>query len=123
MKNLINKFFAKPYTCCMEQHNQFYCYCSIDPPCSSVDTGGAKEFFEKYHYTLIYNMFDPEWEDKIKLEEIYKKLILIYELDPKNENLIIVYNEEKIYIPGYYVIIPKGGIFVYDQTKIKVTYP
>lgn len=108
----------------MEQHNQFYCWCSIDPPCLSVDEGGAKEFFEKYHYALIYNMFDPEWDDNIKLEEIYKKLILIYDFDPQDSGsgLIIVYKEDKVYISGYCVSIPKGGIFVYDQTKVEVFY-
>lgn len=120
MWNLIRKFFAKPYQCCMEQHNQFYCYCSIDPPCSAADEGGAKEFFEKYHYALLYDMFDLEWDDKIKLEEIFKKLIFIYDFDKTDENIMIVFKEGTINIPGYRISIPPGGVFVCDKTKIEI---
>lgn len=106
----------------MEQHNKFQCHCSIEPPCQPAGDGGALEFFNKYHYALIWNMFDPEWDHKTKLEEIFKKLSLIYKFTSEDKDIIIVHNEEKIYIPGYYVLIPPGAIFVYDRTKVDVIF-
>lgn len=125
MINFIKKLFHRePYVCCMEMCNQFSCYCSIDPPCPPAGEGGAKEFFEKYHFSVIHNMFDPEWEEKIQLEEIYKKLILIYEFDPQNENVQIVYkNHKRVYLPNKkYVPIQPGTVFIYDSSKIKIKY-
>lgn len=122
---LFRKFFYKePYICCMEMHNQFSCYCSIEHPCPPAGEGGAKEFFEKYHFAIIHNMFDPEWEEKIQLEEIYKKLILIYEFKPDEKNLQIVYKEhDRVYLPDKkFIFIPSGGIFIYDKTKIDIKF-
>ena len=57
-----------------------------------------------------------------KLEEIYKKLLMVYDFNPKDENLIIVRGEQKIYIPErkFYVPLPPDGVFVYDKSKLKV---
>lgn len=123
MKDLINKFFAKPYTCCMEIHNQYGCYISIHHP--SIDSiDGYKEFFKQNNFLIAHNMFDEEWEEKIQIEEIYKKLLLIYEFDPKNQNLIIVYkNHKRVYLPNNtYVRLHSRSVFVYDSSKLTVSF-
>jgi hypothetical protein len=107
----------------MELHNQYGCYISIHHPSeNSVD--GFKNFFEKNHFIIAHNMFDEEWNEKTQLEEIFKKLILIYNFDKNNENIIVVYkNRKRVYLPNeYYVNIPPRGIFVYDKSKLKVSY-
>lgn len=123
MKNLLNKFFAKPYSCCMEQHGEYKCYVSINHP--SVDSiDGFRKFFDENHFLIAHNMFDEEWDNKTKLEEIYKKLLLIYEFDPKDKNICIVYKDhKKVYLPnGFYVSLPPRSIFVYDLNKVKISY-
>lgn len=121
--NIINKFFAKPYTCCMELHSQYGCYLSIHHP-SNDSVSGFKEFFSRNHFIIAHNMFDEKWEEKIILEEIYKKLIFTYEFDPTDQNIIIVYkNHKKVYLPnGFYVPLPPRSIFVYDLSKLKVSF-
>jgi len=123
--NFIQKLFHRePYICCMEMHNKFECYCSIEPPCPPAGEGGAKEFYDKYHFSILHNMIDPEWDDKIKLEEIQKKLILIYGFTPDDEDVMIVYkNHKKVYLPNKkYVSIQPGTVFIYDSSKIKIKY-
>lgn len=123
--NFIKKLFHRePYVCCMEMHNKFNCYCSIEHPCPPVDAGGAREFYDKYHFGIIHNMIDPEWDEKIQLEEIYKKLILIYNFDSDEKNLQIVYKGHKrVYLSNkkFVPLIP-GSIFIYDKTKLKVKF-
>ena len=121
--NLINKFLSKPYTCCMELHNEYECYLSIHhPSLNSIE--GFKKFFNQNHFLIAHNMFDEEWEENIKLEEIYKKLLIIYDFDPNNKDIVIVYkNHKKIYLPNcFYVPLPPRSIFVYDKSKLKVSY-
>mgnify|MGYP001017580803 CR=1 FL=1 len=78
MINWIRKFFIKtPYVCCMELHNILECYLSLKIP-SIGPIEGFRGFFHENHFMIGHRMFDPEWDDSIKLEEIYKKLILIY---------------------------------------------
>lgn len=122
MFNWIRKFLTrKPYTCCMELHNEFGCYVSIyHPSKDSID--GFNKFFKENYFLIVHNIFDSNWEDKIKLEEIHKKLTSMIEFDCDDKNLIIVYNEKKVYIKEHYILIPSGGIFVYDKTKVDVIY-
>lgn len=123
MLNFIKNIFAKPYTCCMELYTSYGCYLSIHHPSEGL-IDGFKEFFKRNHFLIAHNMFDEEWEEKIKLEEIYKKLLLIYKFDSEDKNLVIVYkNHKKVYLPnGSYVPLPPRSIFVYDSSKLKVSY-
>lgn len=107
----------------MEQHNQLFCYCSIDknyPPCTF---GGAKLFFKNYHYSVMANMYDPSWDEKVKVEEVLKRVKLILE-EQCDDNTIVVYKKhKKIFLPGErFVRIPRNGIFVYDKTKVNVKF-
>ena len=69
-----------------------------------------------------HRMFDPEWDNKIQLEEIYKKLLFVYDFNPKDENLIIIRGKDKVYIPErkFYVPLPPGSVFVYDKSRLKI---
>ena len=123
IKQLINRFYAKPYKTCMELHNDYQCYISSSHP-SETSIEGFKKFFDENHFLIAHNMFDDDWDEKTKLEEIYKKLLLIYEFDPHNKNIIIVYkNHKKVYLPNnLYVPLPPRSVFVYDCSKLKVHY-
>lgn len=123
MLNLLSKLFSKPYTCCMELHNEYGCYISIvHPSLNSID--GFKKFFNQNHFLIAYNMFDEEWDEKIQLEEIFKKLLSIYNFDLNNKDIVIVYkNHKKIYLPNnFYVPLPPRSVFVYDRSKLKIFY-
>lgn len=108
----------------MELWNSLKCYCSIDPPCPPADQGGALEFFKKYHFSVIANMYRPLWRRKVKLEEIYKKVKIILSDEFDEENLIIVYRKhKKIFLPnGKYISMPYRGVFVYDKSKIEIGF-
>lgn len=123
MKNLLSKFVSKPYTCCMEMYNDYGCYISIiHPSTDSID--GYRKFFNQNHFLIAYNMFDEDWDERTKLEEIYKKLLFLLEFDPKDNNICIVYkNHKKVYLSnGFYVPLPPRSIFVYDSNKVKISY-
>jgi len=117
------KFLSEPYTTCMEKHNSFGCYLSLKISSKDFESG-IREFYEDHHFIIAFNMFDPEWDEKLQLEAISKKLILIYHFNPSDENLIIVYkNHKKVYLPNNkHVVLPPGSIFVYDKSKIKISY-
>ena len=121
MNNLIHKFTSKPFQCCMELHNKYNCYVSIDFTADSFEHGLFK-FYEQNNFLIFYNIFDINWDHKTILEEIYKKLILICGFDPNDKNIIIVYEpSRKIYLPkNKYISIVPGGIFVYDKSKVEV---
>lgn len=122
MINLFRNFFAKPYTCPMELHNEYGCYISAYHPADYIES--FREFFKRNNFIIAHNMFDEKWDEKIKLEEIFKKLIMIFNFNPNDENIILVYKKhKKVYLPNrYYVDIPTGGIFVYDKSKINISY-
>jgi len=122
MKNLILKLFTKPYNCSMELHKHYGCYVSPYQPADYSES--LREFFKRNHFLIAHNMFDENWDEKTQLEEIYKKLLLIYQFDPNNQDIIIVYkNHKKVYLPnGFYVPLPQKSVFVYDKGKIKVIY-
>ena len=123
MIKLIKKLFSTPYECCMELHNQFGCYISIiHPSYDSID--GFRKFFNENHFLIAHNMFDETWDDKIKLEEIFKKLILIYDFDSKDEDIVIVYkNHNKVYLPNNkFVCLSSRSIFVYNKKKINIFF-
>lgn len=107
----------------MELHNQYGCYLSISFP-SEDSIDGFRKFFNENYFLIAHNMFAEEWDEKTKLEEIYKKLLLIYEFDPEEKNICIVYkNHKKVYLPnGFYIPLPPGSIFVYDSKKVKVSF-
>lgn len=119
----VKKLLAKPYTCCMERYNDYGCYISIVHP--SVDSiEGFKKFFAENHFLIAHNMFDEKWDEKTKLEEIYKKLLLIYEFDPNDKNICIVHKKHKrIYFSDkLFVPLPSRSIFVYDSSKVNVFF-
>jgi hypothetical protein len=107
----------------MELHNKFNCYTSIDFNSESFENGLSK-FYETNHFLIFHNIVDDKWDLKIKLEEIYKKLILLCRFDPNNKNIIIVYDtNKKIYLPNNkYTLLPPGGALVYDSSKIRVFF-
>jgi hypothetical protein len=119
----IRKLFAKPYIIGMELYNKYGCYISIDFSSSSPDEGFI-DFFNKNHFLISHNMFDENWEDKIKLEQITTKLLSIYNFNPNDQNIIIVYkNHKRVYLPnGDYVSLFPGSVFVYDKSKLKISY-
>lgn len=108
----------------MEMHNKFNCYVSIDPKGPSCGEGGVIKFFDKNHFLIAHNMFDLDWDEKTKLEEIVKKLVLICDFDLNDKNIAIVHKRHKrVYLPnGHYVPIPPRGIFVYNKLKLEVFY-
>lgn len=113
------------YTPTMEYHNHLHCYCSIEPPCSPCTYGGALEFYQKYHFSSIENIYDSDWDQKIRFEEILKRLKIIFEdyLDP--ENTIIVYKEhDGVILPDdRYLKIPEyNGIIIYDKSKLDMRF-
>lgn len=116
----MNIYDEKEFTCAMEGNINLKCDTSVLP-----DAEGSMpiDFFNKHHFAIGWRFFDPNWENDIQAEEIFKRLILLYEFSPNDDNLLIVRGEKKISIPNYqYVMIPEGGIFVFDKTKIKVDY-
>lgn len=122
--NIFKIFSRKEFICeCIELHNEYKCILPIKLP-SEDFISSAIQFYEENNFTIVYNIIDPEWEEKIQLEEIYKKLILIYNFDPKDDNIVIVYkNHKKVFLPNnFYINIPPGAVFVYDKSKLKVSY-
>lgn len=123
--NFLKKLFAKPYvTKCMEMHGEYECFISIDPEGPSCEEGGPRLFFDTNHFLICHNMFDTDWDEKTVIEEVFKKLILICNFDPNDDNIVIVYkNHERVYLPNnLYVEMRPRGVFVYDKSKIKITY-
>lgn len=100
------------------------CYCSIDPPCPPADEGGALEFFKKYHFSVIANIYNPFWRRKTKLKEIYKRIKIILPDGYDNENLMIVYrHHKKVILPdNRYILMPYRGVIVYDKSKIELKF-
>jgi len=122
--NFFRKLFSKKYCPpCIELTNRLLCHVFMDPN-SSTHEEGAQKFFNTNHFTVAYNMFEEEWDEKVILEEVFKKLILIYNFDPNNPNIIIVYKDhKKVYLPNrLYVDNPPRAVFVYDRSKVKVSY-
>lgn len=121
MINLFRKFFSKPYQCSMELHLDYGCYISVFHP-SNDSLEGFRLFFEKNHFLIGHNMFDETWDEKTQLQQIFKKLLLIYKFDPNDKNIIVIYkNHKPIYLPNNYCVnLPERGIFVYDKRKIKI---
>ena len=124
MENLILDRIVKgkPYSCPMEKNNKLNCYVSFKPS-NSDPRKECLDFFEENHFIIGWNMFDPEWSNETQAEEIFKRLILIYDFKPTDENLLIVRGPKVIYFEDHqFVKLPPGGVFVYDKTEVKVDY-
>ena len=114
-KKLDKEVFVPP----MENHNKFNCYISILPQWNRYEYEHL-DFFERYNFVIGYNLYDSEWENEVQLEEIFKKIMIMFNFKDL-ENLVIERGEKIIHLPdGRYTPIPKGGIFLYDKSKIKV---
>jgi len=114
-KKLDKEVFTPP----MEIHNKFNCYVSILPQWGRYEYEHL-DFFKKYNFTIAYNIYDPEWENEVQLQQIFKKLMIMFDFKDL-EDLVIERGEKIIHLPdGTYTPIPKGGIIVYDKSKIKV---
>lgn len=107
----------------MELHTQYGCFLSLHIESEKPDQG-FKKFFEENHFLIAHNMFDDEWEEKVQLEEIIKKLLLVYEFEPQDDNIKIVYKDHKrVYLPNkLFVPLPPRSVFVYDSSKIEVLF-
>lgn len=121
LKNLFRK--KEEQTHIMEQHNELLCYCSIDknyPPCTY---GGAKMFYQNYHYSVMANVYDEDWTDDVRKEEVIKRVKIILE-DECNDDTVIVYKKHKrIFLEnGKFIAIPYQGVFVYDKSEINVKF-
>lgn len=113
---------GRPYSCTMELHNKLKCYISIK---SSNKSFGEEclDFFNENHFSIGWNMFDPEWDNEVQAEEIFKRLILIYNFSPSDENIVFVRGPKVIYFEDHqFVKLPPGGVFVFDRIKIEVDY-
>lgn len=122
MINFFKKMFSKQYIPCMEVHNRYGCYLSLKVPSNDFDEG-IKLFFDENNFIIAYNMFDPEWDRKTILEQIFIKILKIYNFDPNDKDIDLVIGKNKIYLPnGYYVLIPEDGIFIFNNKKINIFY-
>ncbi len=107
----------------LELHAQFNCWFSFDFESSGDVHDQRLNFFKKNNFLICHNMFDKDWSNEIQAEEIFKKLILLYELKPNDENVIIVRGPNTIYFPGHrFIKLMEGSVFAYDETKIEVEY-
>lgn len=112
MKKLLRKLFSKPYTCCLEMHNELGCYCSVEHPCPPAGEGGAVEFFDKYHFMIVHQIAHKT------NEEIIQDLISI--LGPRKAR--VQFAGKRIYFNDRrYIDLPPDGIFVYDENEIDMT--
>ena len=114
---------GRPYSCPMELHNILKCHLSYKPEPYKLVTEKSLNFFSENHFLIGWNMFDPEWDNEVQAEEIFKRLILIYNFSPSDENIVFVRGPKVIYFEDHqFVKLPPGGVFVYDKTKVKVDY-
>ena len=112
MFNLFRKFFAKPYTCCMELHNLLGCYISIHHP-SSGPIEGYNQFFYENHFIIISNIR--------KEQNISDILSSVYSFGMKSSNIKIIKGKKKVYLPNQtFVTLDENSVFVYDCKKIRV---
>lgn len=120
MINIFRKLFSKPFKVCTERHETFLCFMSFDPTIPySKDL--YKDFYNKHHFLVGCNMYDVNWDEKIILEEILKKLVCLYGFGPEDKDLMIVKDPKRIYLPTWeYVDVAPGGIVAYDKSKLKV---
>lgn len=113
---------GRPYSCTMELHNILKCYISIKPSNKSFGEE-CLDFFNENHFLIGWNMFDPEWDNEVQAEEIFKRLILIYNFSPSDENIVFVRGPKVIYFEDHqFVKLPPGGVFVHDRTKVEIDY-
>jgi hypothetical protein len=106
----------------MELHNILKCYISIKPSNKSFGEE-CLDFFNENHFLIGWNMFDPEWDNEVQAEEIFKRLILIYNFSPSDENIVFVRGPKVIYFEDHqFVKLPPGGVFVHDRTKVEIDY-
>lgn len=111
---------GRPFQCAMELHIKLKCYLSIQLSNKSFDEE-ILDFYNKNHFLIGWNMFDPEWDNEVQAEEIFKRLILIYNFSPSDENILFVRGPKDIYFEDHqFVKLPSGGVFVYDKTKVKI---
>jgi hypothetical protein len=111
-KNITRKFFAKPYTCCMELHNILGCYISIYHP-SVGPIEGYNQFFYENHFLIIGSLREEQ--------NVSDVLSSVYSFDIKSPNIKIIKGEKKVYLPNKtFVSLDENSVFVYDCKKIKV---
>lgn len=110
------------FHCIMELNRKLNCWTSISPN-DGNSHHEMMSFYDKNHFMIGYDFFDPTWSNEIQSEEIFKKLILLYKFDNNDENTNIVRGPKVIYFKDrQFVELPPGGVFVYDKTKVKVDY-
>jgi len=112
------------YSCPMEFNRVLNCWVSFSP-----DDGNSHNemmsFYDENHFMIGYDFFDPEWSNEIQAEEIFKRLILLYNFDNTDENLLIVRGPKTIHLPSknhQFVELGPGSIFVYNKREIEVEY-
>ena len=105
----------------MELHNRLGCYLSLKIP-SIGPIEGFNEFFYDNNFLIAHKMFDQKSNEDDIEKEIYYKLEHVYSFNPKDKNISIIRGQNIIYIPSrkFYISLPPGGVFVYDNDKLKV---
>lgn len=110
-----------PFECSMELNLYFNCHLSSKFSETGYCDQKILDFFNENHFLIAWNMFDHNWSNEIQAEEIFKKLILIYNFNPNDENLLIIRGPKVIYLSDHqFIKIPNRGVFVYDKTKVEV---
>ena len=105
----------------MEKHPEFNCYLMHKPEPHKLVDERSLNFFKENHFVVGWNMFDPEWDNDTQVEQVFKRLIAIYNFSPRDENIVFERGPKYIYFEDHqYIRIPFGGVFVYDKTKVEV---
>lgn len=107
----------------LELHQQFNCWFSFDSESSGSVHDQRINYLKTNNFLVCHNMFDKEWSNEIQAEEIFKKLILLYELKPNDVNTLIVRGPNTVYFSDHrFIKLAEGSVFAYDQTKVDVEY-
>ena len=127
-KEISNSLFEKVkdmelYECSMEYNFELNCYSSFTPSGTGNSRQEILDFYNENHFAIGWNFFDPEWSNEIQAEEIFKRIILIYDFNPNDENILIVRGPKIIFFKNKtFAKIPEKSIFIFDKTKVKIDY-
>lgn len=105
-----------------EFHQDLRCTFTVGLPSNSTEEG-FKKFFNDNGFTIGFNLFDTKDDYKKQVETVYKKLILIFDFNPDDENIVFVVGKINLtFGDEESITLPEHSIFVYDKEKIDVDY-